>query len=527
MRQLCLALPIVVIGCASVPVDPPAVLPEAELAAADARLAEGCYDCLLDARDRYGRLADGPFRSTLLPRLFEAELLIARREQELALPASSSIARARVVAAELPIEYGADRLLRLAEALPDVAAGVARRERRTLREAPEDLLGRGLAAELEWIPSSGLREPVRRYLIAAIECASDGAVPTAPALASAGTRPTVTAVAPAADPPLLVYAEALCGRVRRPGPFESVRALVPAFREASLPLSEIFLGLINDEGPTRALAAAADAYERFADSPAVTLTYAAIHYRAGNYDDALRLYDETLALRPAHEDAWLGRAVCLSVLNRYEEAIAAATVLIDASADNRAEAYYWRAWNHRRLERLPPARDDIERAKRLAASIDIYTLAGIIAYEQDRLDAAEADLLAARAMSMPRSCTAAWYLGLVPMRRERWPAGATAFESAMTCFQGSLAGHQAGRAALRANTIMDPVFKARQIALADEAITEARRQMHAAAMNAAKNFALAGNRVRARQLGDRASADPALASEVEVLREYLERLGPP
>jgi tetratricopeptide (TPR) repeat protein len=218
--------------------------------------------------------------------------------------------------------------------------------------------------------------------------------------------------------------------------------------------------------------------------------------------------------------------VCLSVLDRHDEAIAAATVLIDAGADNRAEAYYWRAWNHRRLEDLPAARNDIERAKRLAASIDIYTLAGIIAYEQDRLDAAVTDLQAARAMSAPRSCTAAWYLGLVHMRRELWPNGAGAFESAMTCFETSLARHEAGRAALEANTIMDPAFKARQIAVSDVAIADARRQMYAAAMNAAKNFALAGDRARAAQLGERASADPDLAPEVEVLHEYLESVGP-
>jgi tetratricopeptide (TPR) repeat protein len=525
MRQLCLGLSIVMIGCASVPVVPPPVLSEADVAAADARLAEGCYDCLIDARDRYARLADGPFRATLLPRLFEAELLIAHREKELNLPASASVARARLLAPELPVTFGADRLLRLVEALPEAAAGAPRREQRTFRQAHQALLGPGLAAELDWLPQSGLREPVRQYVMAALACASRAAGPSRPGMPSAGPEPTLTAIAPIGDPPLLIYGEALCARVRRPEPFEAVRGLVPEFREASVPLSQLFMGVIKDEGPTRALAAAQDAYERFADSPAVTLLYGAIHQLAANCGDALRFYDETLALRPAHEDAGLGRAVCLSVLDRYAEAVAAATVLIDAAADNRIEAFYWRAWNQRRLENLPSARDDIERAKRLGASVDIYTLAGIIAYEQDRLDAALTDLQAARSMSAA-SCTAAWYLGLVHMRREVWPNGAFAFESAMTCFEISLVEHEAARAVLEANTIMDPAFKARQIAASDVAITEARRQMHAAAMNAAKNFALAGNRARAVQLGERASADPSLASEVEVLHEYLGRFSP-
>ncbi len=104
MRQLCLAASVLLTACASVPVAPPPVLSEAELAAADARLAQGCYDCLIDARDRYARLADGPFRASLLPWLFEAELLITARERELDLPAAASLDRARLLAIELPVE---------------------------------------------------------------------------------------------------------------------------------------------------------------------------------------------------------------------------------------------------------------------------------------------------------------------------------------------------------------------------------------------------------------------------------------
>ena len=531
MRQLWLALPVLLIGCASVPVappaDPPPVLSEADLAAADARLADGCYDCLLDARDGYARLADGPFRSTILPRLFEVELLIATREKELNLATASSwIGRARLLAAELPLEYGADRLLRIVEAIPEARAGAPRRERRTVRQRYQDVLGEGLGAAVEWLPRSGLSETVRRYMISALACAGEGSRPSRSAVSEAGPEPTVTAVASTDDPPLLVYGEALCASIRRPEPFEAVRALVPEFREASLPLAQMFLGLIEEEGPTRALAAARDVHERFPDSPAVTYTYGAIHQLSGTCGEAMPYYDRTLALRPAHEDAGLGRTVCLSVLDRYAEAVAAATSLIDAGADNRVEAYYWRAWNHRRLEDLPSAHDDIERAKQLGASVDIYTLAGIIAYEQDRLDAAMTDLLAARTMSAWRSCTAAWYLGLVPMRQQLWPNAATAFEHATTCFEVSTAEHEAERSALEANTIMDPVFKARQIARTDTAIASDRRQMYAAAMNAAKNFALAGNRTRAEQMGLRASADPTLASELEVLNDYLASFGP-
>ena len=57
------------------------------LAAADARILEGCYDCLLAARATYERLAGSKYmqRDTMLLRLFETELLLALREKELQL----------------------------------------------------------------------------------------------------------------------------------------------------------------------------------------------------------------------------------------------------------------------------------------------------------------------------------------------------------------------------------------------------------------------------------------------------------
>jgi hypothetical protein len=52
----------------------------AALALADARIREGCYDCLLEARDIYQRVAVGKARPIVLAHLFEAEVLIYARE---------------------------------------------------------------------------------------------------------------------------------------------------------------------------------------------------------------------------------------------------------------------------------------------------------------------------------------------------------------------------------------------------------------------------------------------------------------
>jgi tetratricopeptide (TPR) repeat protein len=508
-------------ACASAPAPAPVpVLPELELSRADARLLDGCYDCLVEARDEYLRLADGPFRAMLLPRIFEAELLIALREKELAMASDAALARARLVAGQLPAEADAERYLRLVEAVPDEQLGTPRVQLRAARRVHQELLGPGLDQELAWLAEGWLRPAARQYLMVALRCAAG----TRPGdRQSTGVDPAQAAaeVSAVSDPPLLLYRDALCARVRSAGPFEVARALVPEFRETSLSLARIYLGRLNEEGPARARAAAEDAYGRFPMSAAVTYIAGNILHLSGECGEALRYYDETLALRPGHEDAGLGRAVCLSFLGRNQEAIAAATVLIDAGADNRIDAYYWRAWNRHALVDLPAARDDVEGAKRLGSSVDVHTLAGIIAHDQDDLAAALADLRTARTMSPSQSCVAAWYLGLVHVKQASWSDSAPAFEAAMRCYDGRLAEGEAALARMRANSEMDPVFKARQIALFETTIAEDRRQMYAAAMNAAKSFAIQGDSARAETLGTRASEDATLASEVQVLREYL------
>jgi hypothetical protein len=52
---------------------------------------EGCYDCLLDTRGIYARLAQSNDRKTAasaVARLFETDVLLALREKELALDSS-------------------------------------------------------------------------------------------------------------------------------------------------------------------------------------------------------------------------------------------------------------------------------------------------------------------------------------------------------------------------------------------------------------------------------------------------------
>src|SRR5207247_10212173 len=63
-------------------------------------------------------------------------------------------------------------------------------------------------------------------------------------------------------------------------------------------------------------------------------------------------YDAALALVPTHRDALLGRVVTLSHLSRHDDAIAAATRIIELGSWFTGEAYYWRAWNEYHVVRV-------------------------------------------------------------------------------------------------------------------------------------------------------------------------------
>src|SRR4051812_25513356 len=98
-RPWLLLLLLIAPACASEPIKK---LDLSALAAADAQVLQGCYDCLLEARATYERVGVGKARPMVVARLFETQLLITLRERELAMDSAASLARARDLAKELP-----------------------------------------------------------------------------------------------------------------------------------------------------------------------------------------------------------------------------------------------------------------------------------------------------------------------------------------------------------------------------------------------------------------------------------------
>ncbi len=302
---------------------------------------EGCYDCLLDARERYLALNKGRSWPTVIRRLFEVELLIAMRERELGLDPSSALAAAAELLPALPPSIPADRYLAAVESLPHQRHGWPRSELAAFRQA-HGLTPDRAREEAEWVRQGPLTGPLAQYLATSLECAHPPAPrpATAPAVSQPDPRPRQKS-----RRQFLRIVSRRAPLARRPA-LEALRAAIPEFVETSLFLGQIAVAAIADGGAGDPHALVAETLRRFPESPAATFLGATLQHAVSDWERAIELYDRTLALKPLHEDAWAGRTISLTELARHGEAIDAATRMIDLKLDNVDQALYWRAWNY-------------------------------------------------------------------------------------------------------------------------------------------------------------------------------------
>jgi hypothetical protein len=522
MRYVWLAAVLAVAGCASAPIKPQDV---PRLAQADARVMDGCYDCLIEARDTYNRLAVGKARPLLITKLFETQMLIALREKELSIDSARSFARARELAREMPPAADAARYLALAEAVPPEPRGTPQRELREYHALRSRTYTPTVQAELDWLrAATSFNEHVRQYVSLAVDCgyiARAGRpgglqAPASEWVASLSKTDLVN------SPPLVAYRAAICDALE-PKAFNRVHQAIPEFAEAALYLARIDTAQVQETGGFKAREYLAEAEKRFPESLAVHHAAGQIYQIANECTIAIGHYDKLLAAKPAHDDGLIGRMACLSFLKRHGEAIDQASSAIALGIDLVGAAYYWRAWNHHALKQLDQAQLDVDRAKAINRSDEMtFTLAGIIEHDRDALPAALADLTRARQLDRATmNCTARWYLGLVGIKQERWADSSRSFEDAMGCYlrvDKELAGRLT---VIEARTDLDAGWKAKQVAFYEAGLKEARSQYHASAFNTANQAAQNADAARAKQFLDIAALDPALATPVGQLREIL------
>lgn len=505
LRALVFALGVVSVACASAP------LRKADLAlvtTADARVLEGCYSCLTEARDTYSRLAVGKARPLLITKLFETHVLVGLREGELAMDPTESFAAAEALVPELPPTYDAKTYLSIARAIPPDYLGSTNAELSAwYRRNPTVAAYNALKSTLQVGEGSA---PFRAYLSASLEC-----------LRVFSGRPTLEVPRIPDDAPTLVrYRMGTCPAVIDTH-MQAVTSAVPAFVEA-----ELFVARLATFRPTAAYVkrlreALAAAKERFPRSPSVTYGLGHMNQTNGDCKAAIRHYEDTIALKPLHEEAAMQRVVCLGHLGQFVPAIEGATRIIERKYHNYANAYYWRAWSQYQRKDLVAARADVDASRALELNIKVLILGGMIKYDQGQLDPAEADL--ADAVKMDREgqqCIARWYYGLVAFSRERWPEAAERFANAGGCYKRAADQSRKDLEAMKKADV-DEDFRASQIAGFQAAIKEDTDQEQASYLNTANCYAMAGEIDKAKEWLAKVPADSIHALTAAQLRKLI------
>jgi tetratricopeptide (TPR) repeat protein len=415
----------------------------------EALIERGCFRCLEQAFS----LAE---QRGLKPLAFEAAALLALRSNELGMPVGPWIDKARVLAADDPAwtQY----LEMVAAVPPDPMSGrredllVVTRARNQARALLPDWYSR--------LANGALSVSFRRYLELALTCDFERS------FAREDTRLNDIASS-LPDVPLLKYRLGIC-RADYESQLPAARADVPELVDADLALGRYALTDPKAPDPDKALRLFQSAAAAFPASTSIPMQIGNLYQSWEAWPEALAAYDTALALVPAHPDAQLGRVISLSQLGRHEDAIAAATLLIDGARWHLGQAFYWRAWNHFNLEDNSSARADADRTRTLMVNPAVFVLSGLIEWRFRRLEPAEKEFQEALTMDFGQ-CEAAFYLGGVRSERAKFPEAIAGLTQALQCYDLSKAVRRRAIDALIAGS-GTPEAKAREVARHERAI---------------------------------------------------------
>jgi tetratricopeptide (TPR) repeat protein len=423
MRAIGLAAILLTAACAARP--PVVAPPPAPTVDVDALIRQGCYACLEAAFTAASAAGAGE-------QTFEAALLLVVRSKELGLPPEPWLQRAAAILARAPewaVYYNIANALR-----PDPLSGGG--DALATADFARPRAGDAWDTWREGLKTGPASPVVRSYLDLSIACRRDGI--GRPALDGASRDAATAAALQASGPvPLLQYRVGLCGGADLEQ-LDAVRAADEEFVDADLELGRRALQNRVPPDLAEGLKRLRSARTAFATSPVPPMILGNLHETREEWPEALTEYDAALALVTTHLDALLGRTVSLSNLDRYEEALASASELLERGGRSTAQAHYWRAWNLYQLDRIQEARVDADRAKALMVNPALFVLSGMIEWREKRLESSDAEFVKAIEMDFGQ-CEAAFYLGTVRWERSLWRESLAAFMHAEQCFELSIA----------------------------------------------------------------------------------------
>jgi tetratricopeptide (TPR) repeat protein len=510
-RIVLFALCVVAGACASSPKRPavaPGPSPSERMAAADALVRAGCFDCLLAAFREYDALrSEAAVAAAATVGATRTAALLAIRERDLGTEDSGYLKQAAALAASAPANDAVlSALLEIAETLP--TRGGARTVTDDTALARNQAALRNQAAWTEMLRLHADDDPLAAYLWLSFNCAyvSAGRQAIGDWLAAAPTWRDTT---------LLKFKAAICSGYTRSS-FDALLEAEPRFVELNyfIGVSAAFAGKIDD-----AIDHLLRAYAWRQRWPGVTYTLAADYVALEEFDKAIEFYDHTLEILPTFPDALLEKGKAQTYAGRYAEAIATLDRLLALERWLIGDARYWRAVNENQLEQLEVAWDDVERAARLMRNAAVPKLAGIIAYKRHQLDVAREKFEESWKLGRD-DCETGFYLGIVLGEQSAWARTAQVLTDTTACLEKAEEKLKAEAAAIQVSTD-HPERQLRQIRKREQDIAKGRRMTATAWFNIAVSYFSLSRKDEARAYAQKVADDEQFG---ERARDLLSRL---
>ena len=498
---------VVVSACASPPKRPavvPGPSPSERLAAADALVRAGCFDCLLAAFREYDALRSvAAVAGAATAGATQAAALLAIRERNLGTEDSGYLKRAGDLA--LPSTSTA-QLLEIAATLP--TRGPGRQVSDDVELARMQAANRNREAWTEALRLHADESALSASLWLSFNCSYVGA--------GQQTIGEWLALVPTwRHTPLLAFNASICGSYSRSS-FDAVLEAEPRFKELHyyIGLSAGFAGKIDESMEHLLLA-----YAWRPRWPAVTNALAADYIALEEFDKAIEFYDHTLEVLPAFPDALLGKAKAQTYAGSYVEALATIDRLLALERWLVADARYWRAINENQLDRLEVAWDDVELAAKLMRNAAVPKLAGIISYRRHQLDIARAKFEESWKFGRD-DCETGFYLGIVLAEQSTWARTAEVLTDTTACLAKAEEKLKTEIAAIQISTD-HPERQIRQVRKREQEIVKGQRMTATSWFNIAVSYYSLSRTAEAREYAEKVAADEQFG---ERARDLLSRL---
>jgi len=401
--------------------------------AADRLYKTGCYTCLKESCQIYRNLLSIPHnQKNIKEKLIKAAILLIIRQKELGIADSTYFDEASALIRNNPFLSEFSTYLELADSIPVKSKGMrgdviddSRRSDSRIERLIENI--EKWRQELE---EKSKTEEFYAYLYIARNCHFFYYIRENKVVQEKEDLSYLQRIFP--HSPLIQYKLSFYPRED----VESLRKLLqaePRFYEI-----HYFLG---DQALKQGLLVTAEnnlleCFEHIPESLPTVISLASIYLAFEEFEKSLDFYDKAISMVPEFRVSLLGKAICLSYLERHEEAIEVCNEILSLGGYYLGDTYYWLAWNQNELEKLDEAWESIEKSKPyLIGYSQVFSLAGVIAYKKGEKEVAEKNFQEALRID-PNNCEAAFYLGKIYADRQEWARSGEHYERAAFCHYG-------------------------------------------------------------------------------------------